>query len=690
MIAKKLAAIIATSVVAVFTAHNLINLEKEPKSVQAYTDTTEYYQSCTSTIGADLLSQVKDVVKVRTATSYDYLFDVYADSDVDSSGRLIDIYSNTTNFTPTTKRCGSYSAEGGCWNREHTIPKSWWPGDEKTNQGADPFIVMASDGYVNNRRSNYALGIVGSTTYVSNNSFSKLGSPASQYSAGAPSIVFEPNDMYKGDLARAVFYAVAAYSTNSWTSGDGSRIFSSSGVNGLTSYARNLFIKWHNEDPVSEWELKRNDAIYLRHCHNRNPFIDHPEWVETIWGQSEWSGSTNITISNTSMSLNPGNSATIYATSSNNSIITWSTSDSSVVSLATPNTGSGASNHNTITAHAVGTATITAQATINATTYTKTCTVHVTEQSTSESSQSTSSQTSHNEGEDGVFYLTSTVAVGDKIVFAYNTGGKTSGFFNTKGYLEAVDTTFSSDRSYISSMGTQTAVLTVSEGGYSGYYMLSYDETFIGGKSAQECVSSENPSNSDEKYNWSFNFAGSTAQVASKAAPSALMQYNTNSGASRFRTYTSSLGSIQIYKLYASPSTSESSEESIESIESSTSSIESIESIESTSVSSESSTPIESTESTISSTTSSESGSTTPSSTETSSSEPISSEEPSQSEESSVLESSSNINSYNGNKDPKALERETNIKTAVAITGSVVGAGIIVAIILVIALKPRR
>ena len=95
----------------------------------------------------------------------------------------------------------------------------------------------------------------------------------------------EPNDEWKGDFARIYFYALARWNNSeNWTSGDGSVVFSGSLSKncGLTDYALNLFLKWHDQDPVSEYERVKNaEAFKLQK--NRNPFVDFPQFVDSIW-----------------------------------------------------------------------------------------------------------------------------------------------------------------------------------------------------------------------------------------------------------------------------------------------------------------------------------------------------------------------------------------------------------------------
>ena len=215
----------------------------------------------------------------HSVVSYDGLWTAYATTDINpSTGKIWDMYSNCS-FTLSTNQCGTYSAECDCYNREHSVPKSWWVGTT-TTQYSDIIHLVPTDGYVNNRRSNYPFGEVGTVEYTSDNG-SLLGT--SDF-AGYSGKVFEPIDEYKGDFARIYFYIATRYAgtCDSWTSGDGAVVFTSGGLS-LTSYAANLFLAWSRQDPVSAKEIARNDAVYSVQ-NNRNPFIDFPGLEEYIWG----------------------------------------------------------------------------------------------------------------------------------------------------------------------------------------------------------------------------------------------------------------------------------------------------------------------------------------------------------------------------------------------------------------------
>ena len=257
--------------------------EKETEVIVPPTNLEEYYANIKTSSGNALFDSLRTIINDGFKTlGYDGLLTAYATVDLRSDGYIQDIYSNATNYKPSDSG-SNYKAEGDCYNREHTIPQSCW-GKGTANQGCDIFIVYPTDGYVNNRRSSYAFGEVNNVTYASKNSFSKLGSSKL---SGYSGTVFEPNDQWKGDLARAYFYAVTKWpNAYSWTKGtSGSVMFSgnASTNHGLTKYAVDLMLKWNKLDPVDEWERGRNDRAYGVQK-NRNPYIDHPEWITAIWG----------------------------------------------------------------------------------------------------------------------------------------------------------------------------------------------------------------------------------------------------------------------------------------------------------------------------------------------------------------------------------------------------------------------
>ncbi len=241
-----------------------------------------YYDSCDGKTQRALKSQLYSIVKSHTAIPYGTgsgsTWTAFRSTDVDESDNTwYDIY--TTNRVAVS---GSTGAASGM-NIEHTFPKSWW-GGANNDAYKDIGHLMPCNSVANSTRGNYPYAEVGSARTISSkcdNPNFKYGTPVSGQGGGA-SLVFEPADEYKGDLARNYFYMVTCYQNLSWST-DGLHTAAQGDYPTLQSWAIELLLKWHRQDPVSEKELKRNDGLY-KVQKNRNPFIDHPEFAEHIWG----------------------------------------------------------------------------------------------------------------------------------------------------------------------------------------------------------------------------------------------------------------------------------------------------------------------------------------------------------------------------------------------------------------------
>lgn len=243
-----------------------------------------YYDSCEGKTGQDLLQALYQKIYSHTNVGYDGLWNVYKKSDVRANGTLWDIYTTkewSSNFT----KCGNYKSIGDCVNREHSMPKSVWGGG-KSAQYSDAFHLYPTDGKVNGQRSNYPYGeCANGTRLADNGSVKALGKLGTCTFSGYSGKVFEPDDEYKGDLARSYFYMAACYNNliSSWTQGEMGNMMGGNNYPVFKTWAVNLLLKWARQDEVSQKELDRNEAIYSFQK-NRNPFIDHPELVEYIWG----------------------------------------------------------------------------------------------------------------------------------------------------------------------------------------------------------------------------------------------------------------------------------------------------------------------------------------------------------------------------------------------------------------------
>lgn len=246
------------------------------------TEPDGYYTSCENKSGADLLKALNNKVSSHTTISYDGLWELYKTSDVKPNGKIWDMYS-TKEWPVGSQHCGNYKLVGDCYNREHSFPKSWF--NDAKPMYSDAFHLYPTDGKVNGQRSNYPYGeCEGGTTLPSNGSVDALGRLGKSTFPGYSGTVFEPVNDYKGDFARSYFYMAAAY--NDKIGGWHSDMLAGNSYPAFSSWAVNLLLKWHRQDPVSNKEINRNEAVYAKQ-RNRNPFIDHPELAEHIWGNKK-------------------------------------------------------------------------------------------------------------------------------------------------------------------------------------------------------------------------------------------------------------------------------------------------------------------------------------------------------------------------------------------------------------------
>jgi len=255
---------------------------------------TGYYNSALGSNGSSLRNALHNIITNHTSVGYSALWTYYAQTDAKPNGKVWDIYSDKPGQTPPyqytfgTNQCGNYNSEGDCYNREHTYPQSYFNSVEPMK--SDMFQVYPTDGYVNGKRSDFMYGVVTNATYTSQNG-SKLG--ANTYPGCPAGTAFEPIDSFKGDLARTYFYIATRYKgeDNGWSTWE-----MANGAE-LKPWAINMLLQWHHDDPVSQKEINRNNAIYGIQ-NNRNPFIDYPIFADCIWGTADCSGLSATTIFN--------------------------------------------------------------------------------------------------------------------------------------------------------------------------------------------------------------------------------------------------------------------------------------------------------------------------------------------------------------------------------------------------------
>lgn len=232
-------------------------------STTAYDDT--YYADAIGKSGAALKDSLNTIISDQTELSYSAVWEALkvTDQDPNNSGNVILLYSGISRSKSLN------GGDTGDWNREHVWAKSHGDFGTSTGPGTDLHHLRPEDVQVNSIRGNKDFDNGGSSFTNSGGSLTDSNS-------------FEPRDAVKGDVARMILYMAVRYEgTDGWPDLEPN----DSVTNGTSPYHGRLSVlkQWHQEDPPSAFEQRRNEVIHSSYQHNRNPFIDHPEWVESIW-----------------------------------------------------------------------------------------------------------------------------------------------------------------------------------------------------------------------------------------------------------------------------------------------------------------------------------------------------------------------------------------------------------------------
>ncbi|MBQ0970641.1 endonuclease [Streptomyces sp. RK31] len=243
-------------------AHEAPAAQARVAAVAAYAD---YYEGAEGKTGEALKSALHSIISDQTKLSYSAVWNALKETDEDpsNSGNVILLYSGASRSKSLN------GGDVGDWNREHVWAKSHGDFGTSTGPGTDIHHLRPSDVQVNSIRGNKDFDNGGSA--VTNGGGSLTDSDS-----------FEPRDAVKGDVARMILYMAVRYEgTDGWPDLEPNNSVS----NGSAPYIGKLSVlkEWHEQDPPDSFEQRRNDVIFESYQHNRNPFIDHPEWVEAIW-----------------------------------------------------------------------------------------------------------------------------------------------------------------------------------------------------------------------------------------------------------------------------------------------------------------------------------------------------------------------------------------------------------------------
>jgi endonuclease I len=225
-----------------------------------------YYAAAVGKTGPALRAALHGIISAQTVLSYNEVWEALKDTDEDPANpaNVILVYSG---------RSQSKSSNGGGandWNREHVWAKSHGDFGTAAGPGTDVHHLRPEDVSVNANRGN--------------KDFDTGGSPASEAPGNfTDSDSWEPRNAVKGDVARMIMYMAIRYEgRDGWPDLE----LNDSVSNGSAPrFGRlSVLLQWHQADPPDAFERRRNDVIFTTWQHNRNPFIDHPEWVASIWG----------------------------------------------------------------------------------------------------------------------------------------------------------------------------------------------------------------------------------------------------------------------------------------------------------------------------------------------------------------------------------------------------------------------
>ena len=235
-----------------------------------------YYSSLKGKKGAELKTAIWKIIKNANVLEYGSgngnTWWGFWSTDRDERGNFIDRYSSESEWVKST----SQGAAGAGMNIEHSFPKSWW-GKAKLQAYKDLYNLMPCESRINSKKSNYPMGIVVSGDI--GNGWTKVGegTDGKKY--------WEPADPWKGDFARGYMYMATAYQDYNWSGNQALQILQQGDYPTLQKWAYTLYIQWAKADRPNAIEIKRNNDV-AKIQGNRNPYVDFPNLMEYVWGDS--------------------------------------------------------------------------------------------------------------------------------------------------------------------------------------------------------------------------------------------------------------------------------------------------------------------------------------------------------------------------------------------------------------------
>ncbi len=235
-----------------------------------------YYNSLKGKKGAELKTAIYNIIKDAKVLEYGsgkgHTWWGFWDTDRDERGYFIDRYSAEKEWVKST----SQGAMGAGMNIEHSFPKSWW-GGAKSQAYKDLYNLMPCESRINSTKSNYPMGTV--VNGDRGNGWTKVGK------GNDGNWYWEPANPWKGDFARGYMYMATTYQNYNWSGDKAHQILQQGAYPTLQPWAYQLFIQWAKGDKPDSLEIKRNEDVYKIQG-NRNPYVDFPNLMEYVWGDS--------------------------------------------------------------------------------------------------------------------------------------------------------------------------------------------------------------------------------------------------------------------------------------------------------------------------------------------------------------------------------------------------------------------
>lgn len=276
-------------------------------TVAAAVSSIGYYQRVNTVSASQLRCSLHEIIKGHTIYPYSggatnaWTILEIAQRDPSNPNKIIDIYRNRS-YNAISDRAGVGS--GTTYNREHTWPNSLGFANNSLAAYTDTHMLWLSDTGQNSSRGNKpfaycASGCTELPTEVNNG----VGGPGQSNWVKTPdgnTGSFEIWNHRKGEMARAMFYMAIRYEgIASEDAHDGNIpdleltdyrylivVTSNTAAKAYMGLLTDL-LAWHLSDPPDAAEIARNDVIQSFQG-NRNPFVDHPEWVSRTLLESSW------------------------------------------------------------------------------------------------------------------------------------------------------------------------------------------------------------------------------------------------------------------------------------------------------------------------------------------------------------------------------------------------------------------